>query len=112
MSRSDKHTPHWVKARDAAWRPQFVEEHDHRNGRCDLDVYMAGRLPWAPGRCRMTHRYDGRNHYCGCRLCTQQDGRKLARRQERVVWRSLRAEVLAAVDRGEVDVYMPRCDSW
>lgn len=115
MSRTDVHAPAWVKEHDPAWRREMVADHNHtvsehwdpqlrrhlvrRLVPCDLPKFLAG----ANGtRCRMRYA-GGRNVYCGCNLCTGQAGRRLARRQERVRWRSKRQELLAA-GREDLDV--------
>jgi len=108
MSRTDTHAPAWVKERDPGWWYAFHEHHDHTGGACDLAEFLNqshdGSYRWAPGRCRIDWHSIGRNHFCGCRMCTDHDGRRLARKQERVAWRSHRARILADVDRSDVDV--------
>lgn len=129
MSRTDNHAPPWVKDRDPYRRREFRPEHDHwysetyydRDGRrwvatkrltvpCDLDVFMTSKgSVWT--RCRMVYA-GSRNIYCGCRMCTGHDGRRLARKQERVAWRRYRANVLAITDRSDVDIPPLRGSAW
>lgn len=114
MSRTDVHAPYRVKARDPGWRGHFTEYHNHtwrlagghrepgppprwvrhwrRVTACDLGAYLAGAENTA---CCMTLVYRGRNLHCGCHLCVGGAARRLARRRERVAWRSTRARVLA-----------------
>jgi len=50
-----------------------------------------------------------RNLSCGCRLCTGHYGRRQARRQERVQWRTVRQAILAD---HELDVPQIRRKAW
>lgn len=133
MSRTDVHAPYRVKARDPGWRDHFTEHHNHAQRvtgatrepgppprwvhryeivvRCDLADFLAGVEDTA---CSMGYVGRRRNIFCGCRLCTGADGRRLARRQERVRWRSARAALLAALpaERGDVDVPPIRGKAW
>jgi hypothetical protein len=104
MSRTDVHRPAWVQERDPELRHLFVEYHDHRAGRCDLDVYLS-TPGWVRTTCSVRY-VGGRNIYCGCHLCTGQPGRRLAHRQERTRWRADRQRLLAAraEDRDGLDV--------
>lgn len=94
MSRTDVHAPAWVKERDPGWRHAFVEVHDHRAGRCDIDQHDPS--DWQASSCHITLRWTGRNIHCGCRLCTGHHWRKLDNRRQRVAWRGERARLLAA----------------
>ncbi len=87
MSRTDVHTPYWVKVRTPG--AQLREHHDHRAGTCTLEQFLAD--PDARWRgCTAELVYTGRNEHCGCNLCTGQTGRKYTRRQERTALRSAR----------------------
>jgi hypothetical protein len=54
------------------------------------------------------YRYDGTKlptyQTCGCQLCTWQFGRKLGRKQERVLWRKVRQDIVKLRDYEDVDV--------
>jgi hypothetical protein len=41
---------------------------------------------------------------CGCPMCTGRYARRLARKQERVIWRSIRQELIKLQDHEDVDV--------
>lgn len=41
---------------------------------------------------------------CGCAMCTDRYQRRLGRRQERVIWRSIRQELVKLQDYEDVDV--------
>lgn len=114
MSRTDVHTPYWVKMRDPGWRANFQEHHDHRDGVCDLADFLAA-AHWTRTRCRIELALVDGNVHCGCRLCTGQAGRKHGRRQQRTALRAaLRAAVKAhADDRDALDIAPPRrIDAW
>lgn len=110
MSRTDVHKPYRVKQDDPWWRHAFVEQHDHSTGPCDLDHHDPDR--WQESRCHISWRNIGRNIHCGCWMCTGQTGRRLARSQERVAWRSLRQSIIAGVDRTDVDVPPLHGSAW
>jgi hypothetical protein len=112
MSRTDVHRPGWVKERDPHLRHLFREHHNHATGPCDLQDYLTGQ-GWTRTRCYLAYT-GGRNIFCGCQLCTEQHGRKLARRQERSWWRTARQRLLAAApqDRDAVDVPPFRSSAW
>ncbi|HEY6019328.1 MAG TPA: hypothetical protein VIY48_05315 [Candidatus Paceibacterota bacterium] len=76
MSRTDVHTPYWVKKNDPAWRDFFIERHDHTRGECTLhlDSFRG---------CYLGDSYRGKNIHCGCGMCTGQITRRLDRRSER-----------------------------
>ena len=79
MSRTDVHTPYWVKKLQPEWRPYFVEHHDHADRPCNFDVKNDN---WHKD-CFLTDLYLGRNIHCGCPLCTGSIWRRMGRRQER-----------------------------
>src|SRR5258707_311042 len=108
MSRTDVHTPYWVKLRDQAWRSNFTESHDHSTGVCDLEQFLASR-EWIRTNCRVDLALVDGNVHCGCRLCTGQAGRKQARRRERA---ELRVQLRTAAtttpeDRDTIDIPRP-----
>lgn len=96
MSNTHAHVPWWVRLADPS---ATVEAHDHRDGVCDLvsaeeffaDVKAGRRAMWEPGRCRLEVVWWKTGPSCGCRMCTDQVGRKLARRSERYATRRLLA---------------------
>lgn len=102
MSRTDVHTPYWVKTRSPAWREFFAEDHDHTTGDCDLAIYLAGRVTGSQTYCTMEFIACDGWVRCGCRLCTGQAGRKRARRRERT---ELRAQIRTVLKtpHGDVD---------
>lgn len=82
MSRTDMHTPYWVKERDPGWAASFYPIHDHRYGPCDLAQWQADRL--YDGYCQMQPVTGFR---CGCPICTQRQARRYHHRQARTAWR-------------------------
>jgi hypothetical protein len=82
MSRTDVHVPHWVKEKDPLWRRHFVEVHNHENGTCDLHLRLEAR-GWIRTRCYINIHWQGRQIHCGCKMCTNQIGRRLGNRRER-----------------------------
>lgn len=82
MSRTDVHAPGWVKQRDPLWRDHFQERHNHERGPCDLELSLTAR-DWIRTRCYIAWRWRGRRIYCGCRMCTEQIGRRISNRRER-----------------------------
>jgi hypothetical protein len=82
MSRTDVHAPDWVKHKDPLWRRYFEEVHRHERGFCDLDQLLASRY-WIRTNCYMNIHWQGRQIHCGCKMCTNQIGRKLSNRRER-----------------------------
>jgi hypothetical protein len=111
MSRTDVHTPYRVRLRDRSWSRHFVDEHRHENQTkdCNLEEFLADRdLTYWQG-CYRTIVSLGVNVWCGCRMCTNQLGRRHARRAERVEVRAqLRAAVkTTAADRDLIDVPPP-----
>jgi hypothetical protein len=84
MSRTDKTKP-W-RVRVAEHHP--IEIHNHERGYCDLPPSpLHGALGvWTAGRCSWSDwylNYDGCCHGCGCRMCTNYNGRRAARRRSR-----------------------------
>lgn len=121
MSRTDVHAPYWVKLRDPGWSRHFVEEHRHERCRCDVEGHLdedrccdleeflaEPHLTYWQG-CYRDFVSFGVNVWCGCRMCTNQLGRRHTRRAERVVVRArLRAAVkTTAADRDSIDVPRP-----
>lgn len=102
--------PYWVKESSPTWRHAFGADHDHRTGPCDLDRHDPQH--WQSTRCHINSRNIGRNIHCGCWMCTGNSGRRLARKQERVAWRSLRQMILADVGRADVDVPPIHGSAW
>lgn len=94
MSRTDVHRPWWV---------QLEDPHNRHL------LYRYPAWPWQGGLITF------RNLLCGCKLCTGQVDRKLARRQERVEWRATAGWLLAVVRAGErddLDVPPPSRSAW
>jgi hypothetical protein len=83
MSRTDVHTPLWVKELQPEWRHFFREDHDHRTGRCDLDEYRAAGRTWVRTSCSISLARCDRNICCGCLLCTGRDEQRADRRRSR-----------------------------
>lgn len=84
MARTDKTRPWWVRAIDA--RP--LQHHDHRTGVCTLPSHPQDQLGDTSPRtgCYWTESiemYYGRDSGCGCKVCTDQPGRRARGRQER-----------------------------
>lgn len=106
MSRTDVHAPYWVKLRDPGWASYFTDEHRHQTGECTLEAFLADpHLTYWQGCYRNIVSQDS-NVHCGCRMCTNQHGRRNARRADRVeLRRQLRTAVqTAAADRDNIDV--------
>lgn len=74
MSRTDVHRP---------WRVQVDDPYNRHL------LYRYPAWPW------QTDLISWRNIGCGCKLCTGQRGRKLARRQQRAAWRASARRLLA-----------------
>ena len=101
MSRTDAHRPWWVRQHDPDWRRDFVERHDHRDGVCDLEHWLAGR-DGVPARCM---RYaSGVRNFCGCEMCTNRFRRRYSHRRARVRWRTVARQILATSDAANLDV--------
>lgn len=97
MSRTDVHAPWWVKTRDPAWRVDFRERHDHSDGVCNLDEWLAtDGTGWHAGTCYVANISRRRNIGCGCRMCTGHVDRRRARRAERHQWATLRHHLLTS----------------
>ncbi|MBF9133350.1 hypothetical protein I0C86_30970 [Plantactinospora sp. S1510] len=107
MSRTDVHRPMRVQMLDPLVRDWFVDSHDHSTGPCDLNIFLAELSieRWIRTRCCRQPRTCP--NLCGCDLCTGRPGRKLNRRRERVAWRATARQILALVDRVDVDVPPP-----
>lgn len=82
MSRTDVHTPHWVKARQPEWRRYFREQHDHSRGVCDLAEHLAAK-EWTRTSCTVGLAWSDRNICCGCAMCTSQVWRRQELRRVR-----------------------------
>ncbi len=89
MSRTDVHRP---------WRVQVADPYSRHL------FYRYAVWPWQMGVTSIVS-------LCGCKMCTGQPGRKLARKQERVQWRSVRQELLAG-GRDGYDVPAIRGNAW
>jgi hypothetical protein len=103
MSRTDAHIPLWVLETGPEWHLDFDEHHDHRDGVCDIDIYLAAGREHGWRQTHCYRQFNGLRRICSCRLCGNQPGRKQAHRRERTWWRSTRAQLLAAVDREALD---------
>lgn len=119
MSRTDKTRPWDVKCLDdPSW---LVEDHDHRNGVCDLPDRprgMAsplggterGACTWIATREFWAHRANG----CGCTWCTDQEGRRAERRRSRhsarAVVREDRLNYDGFDDLSDIDLFGDRDD--
>jgi len=79
MSRTDVHTPNWVKKLQPEWRAFFVEHHDHSDRECN---FSPNNDNWK-NECLLGERGYGRNIHCGCKMCTGQIQRRKDRRSER-----------------------------
>lgn len=97
MSDTDKTRPYWVQL---VTEPFRVEVHDHRSHECNLpsvaEIRTADALPRHFTDCHYTYQWDGRNHFCGCPLCTGQEDRRADRRRSRHQARNL-------IHRGDYD---------
>lgn len=112
MSRTDVHRPVWVMYHDPTIRHWFVDHHDHRTEACDLHEFLAD--PNGPSTRCYRQPWTKAPRLCGCRGCTDRDGRKLNRRVERARWRAIARELLTAHpdDREDVDVSVPHTPFW
>lgn len=87
MSRTDKTKPWAIRVMDH----QPWANHDHSDGICDLPAHYKDNAYYATesgaGHCRWSDwnlcRKDSCCYGCGCRMCTDHDGRKAKRRRER-----------------------------
>lgn len=110
MSRTDVHRPIRVMQHDPYVRHWFADFHHHTDGLCDLDKFLASPH-WIRTNC-YRQLWTQAPNVCGCEMCTGQTGRKLARRQERTRWRTIRQALLATVDLDDVDVPPIRGKGW
>lgn len=115
MSRTDAHRPFWVQVQDPAMRRHLVAAHHHwvrdlydpvlkrhlvaETRPCNLDNPREPGCAWWPA--------GGGNIFCGCHMCTGQDGRRRARRTERTTLRTQTRNALAVVAAGCDDVDIP-----
>lgn len=82
MSKTDKTRPWWVQERDPWLRADFREDHDHRNGTCDIERRVTDPwLSWSSTSCHIVYR--GTRQVCACRVCTGYWWRKRQRRRLR-----------------------------
>lgn len=86
MSRTDAHVPVHVRLLRRDLVP--VEDHDHRDGPCDLPPLSAITAQWwADGRCHWEWHHRG-ERICSCELCSggywRRLDRRVARQRERV----------------------------
>lgn len=83
MSKTDKTKPYWVQVMHGD--VPSVEQHDHADGVCDLLGHIKDKHYVQPlrGQCYIQYWFDGRNHFCGCWLCTGHIERKAANRKQR-----------------------------
>lgn len=84
MSRTDVHTPYWVKKTHFEWRHYFAEFHHHDKHPCNFSIENEN---WQD--CVLSTINRGRNIHCGCNLCTDQHARKLNRRVDRHIVKHL-----------------------
>ncbi|MFF4893436.1 hypothetical protein [Micromonospora chersina] len=105
MARTDVHRPERVQQLDPHLRYWFTDIHRRGSGPCDLDEYLASPA-WNRTRCYRKPSAQAPN-LCGCQLCTFQSHRKLANRQERVAWRSIRRQLLPEHRGDERDLDVP-----
>ncbi|MEH0934096.1 hypothetical protein [Micromonospora psammae] len=112
MARTDIHRPERVQQRDPLVRHWFTDVHEHGRGPCDLDEFLAADR-WIRTRCYRQASAHAPN-LCGCQLCTFQLYRKLAHRQERIAWRTIRRQLLAEHRGGHHDLDVPpiRSKAW
>lgn len=101
MSRTDAHTPVWV--RQLREPHKYREEHNHTKGPCDLDVTRPNE-----GTCQLSWHLKGRQeNLCGCSLCTGYYCHFLERRW----WRQQGRQYLqdarkwSTQDRDDIDPY-------
>ncbi|MCM0673167.1 hypothetical protein NCC78_00235 [Micromonospora phytophila] len=105
MARTDIHRPERVQRRDPLVRHWFTDVHEHGRGPCDLDDFLAAHRQIRT-RCSRQPSAQAPN-LCGCQLCSFQSYRKLAHRQERVTWRTIRRQLLAERRGGHHDLDVP-----
>lgn len=89
MSKTDKTRPFWVKLAD---HPRnYVEQHDHRDGVCDLpdslnDPTTLTHFTWARGNCYYSYSPAWINSgaaRCGCQFCQWPWERRASARRSR-----------------------------
>ena len=88
MSRTHKTKPYMVQMYQG--HAPVEEVHDHSKGACDLPPFDPKNMETRT-RCHWDWKYDGKNHFCGCCLCTGHNeritngrrNRKEARRKTR-----------------------------
>ena len=83
MSRTNAHTPLWVRALRPEERNNFRDYHRCYGGVCDLDD--------SPFNGRCYRQYCGHKRVCGCDLCTAKHWHKADVRRGRTDWRRVRA---------------------
>lgn len=94
MSRTDAHVPYYVRARQKD--KGFIEVHNHRNGECDLDIFLSTFDGHFTTACRMKSIFTG-VYWCGCSMCSP-IGPEVTRHR-RTEWRNERQKYL----KGELD---------
>lgn len=93
MSRTDAHTPLWVRKRRREERANFTPCHSHEDGVCDLDAVLADeRYQWTRWSCTLI--YTGAKNICSCYSCSYRMYRVRAIRAERTQWRRVRARLV------------------
>lgn len=124
MSRTDVHRPAWVKHLDPELRDHFREVHRHwvrsdwdpetkqylkvEEADCDLDEFLS-EAPLDDDRivrCHLSY-FWGPNIFCGCEMCTGRSSRRLARKQDRVIWRAQRQKILKTPEDQLEDIDVP-----
>lgn len=110
MSDTDKTRPVWVQVRDRENRWAMREEHDHRDGFCDFDEWLASKdhywRGWRSGRnwtCHLDYSYYGDNII---KFWPRQPCRGARFNRHRVVraqWRAERQRLLAGADPGNME---------
>jgi hypothetical protein len=87
MSRTDIHRPLQALWQDPSMRSHFREEHDHRDGVCDLQRFLERWLTgdsWWPARGGCSVRwYSLGQRICSCAMCSQRAARYRTRRAQR-----------------------------
>jgi hypothetical protein len=88
MSRTHKTAPLSVKLRNGTARR--MEIHDHSDGPCELPPEPPSGSSGVDHstRCFWDFHYEGRNVFCGCAMCTDQDARRQERRRQRHEFKS------------------------
>ncbi len=98
-------------------RAHFREFHDHRDGVCDLQEFLAAWLAggfWRRTRCSV--QWWGRDQrICACEMCSMRSARKRARRQDRHTTRRELHQAAAQYAADDLDEDLPtarRADAW